>query len=210
MLTTAMPSSERGNQLLAFAASPAFSREAAALGPVVRAVVACVLGEGKDHPDVEDCTHETLRRALEGRARLREGEALRPWVLGIARHVALDARRRRRRERVAEPNERADDAEAIVERLVDPAPAPDEWVVSTERARHLSRALAALPEPQREALLLFHVEGENYQRIAERLGVPMGTVATWLARGRRALADALGHDVVASEAAPPGRAKVER
>lgn len=40
-------------------------------------------------------------------------------------------------------------------------------------------------------MLLFHVEGEAYQSISERLGVPIGTVATWLSRGRRALAEAL-------------------
>jgi RNA polymerase sigma-70 factor (ECF subfamily) len=191
MLQTAMPSSERGGEVLAgLAASNAFPHEAAALRPVVRAVVACVLGQGKDHPDVEDCTHETLRRALEGRARLREGEALRPWVLGIARHVAIDARRRRRRDRLAEPAA-GDEVEAMVERLVDPAPAPDERAASTEQARRIAGALQILSAPQREAMLLFHVEGEGYQRIAERLGVPIGTVATWLARGRRSLAEAL-------------------
>jgi RNA polymerase sigma-70 factor (ECF subfamily) len=40
-------------------------------------------------------------------------------------------------------------------------------------------------------MLLFHVEGVAYQEISERLGVPIGTIATWLSRGRRSLADAL-------------------
>jgi RNA polymerase sigma factor (sigma-70 family) len=188
MLQTAMPSSQR-------APAPAtvltLSQEAAALRPVVRGVVACILGERGDHPDVEDCTHEALRRAIEGRARLREGEALRPWLLGIARHVAIDARRRRRRERIGEPAFAGDEVETIVDRLIDPAPMPDERAASTERTRLVARALQGLSEPQREALLMFHVEGEDYQRIAARLGVPLGTVATWLSRGRRALAEAL-------------------
>src|SRR6516225_1520615 len=77
----------------------AFAAAAAQLGPHVRAVVAAVLRLGRDHPDVDDCTHEALRRALEGRDRLREGEPLRPWVTGIARHVALDALRARKRQR---------------------------------------------------------------------------------------------------------------
>src|SRR4051812_38330672 len=77
----------------------AFAGEAAALRPVVRAVIAAMLRERIDHADVEDCTHETLRRAIEGRARLRDGEAIRPWVVGIARHVALDALRARKRAR---------------------------------------------------------------------------------------------------------------
>jgi RNA polymerase sigma-70 factor (ECF subfamily) len=221
MLQTAMPSSERGGPtvppaLRAIGSDPApgrpaaqdgqegpqggearFATEAAALGPLVRAVVAYVLGEHKDHADVEDGTHETLRRALEGSARLRPGEPLRPWVLGIARHVAIDMRRRRRRERPgdAPPDDadRADeDACSWVERIADPGPAPDERAASAERGRRLSAALAGLASPQREAMLLFHVEGEAYQNIAARLGVPIGTVATWLSRGRRSLAEALG------------------
>lgn len=175
----------------------ALSHEVAALRPVVRAVIACVLGEGKSHPDVEDGTHETLRRALEGQARLREGEALRPWILGIARHVALDARRRRRRDRCLVSDTSGDEGEldAMVERLIDPAPAPDERAAATERARQISGAMQGLSEQQREAMILFHVEGQDYKQIAALLGVPMGTVATWLARGRRTLADALGGTV---------------
>jgi RNA polymerase sigma factor (sigma-70 family) len=191
MLQTAMPSSERGGGGFP-AAGAGFPQETAALRPVVRAVIACVLGESKDHPDVEDGTHETLRRALEGRARLREGEALRPWVLGIARHVAIDVRRRRRRERAMDaPSPSSDEVEPLVNRLADPGPAPDERAASTERARRITAALDGLAASQREAMLLFHVEGEGYQQIAERLHVPIGTVATWLSRGRRSLAEAL-------------------
>jgi RNA polymerase sigma factor (sigma-70 family) len=197
MLQSAMPRLEREGERFALPGGREISQETAALRPVVRAVIACVLREGKDHPDVEDCTHETLRRALEGQVRLREGEALRPWVLGIARHVALDARRQRRRRRLEAEDSTGDEAEtrAPLDRLVDPAPAPDERASSTERARRVAEVLKALPEPQREAMILFHAEGQGYQRIAERLSVPMGTVATWLSRGRRALAEALGETV---------------
>jgi RNA polymerase sigma-70 factor (ECF subfamily) len=75
--------------------------------------------------------------------------------------------------------------------LVDPSPAPEEHAAGAERARRIRSALDGLAPPQRQAMLLFHVEGEGYQRIAEKLGVPMGTVATWLSRGRRSLAEAL-------------------
>ncbi len=208
MLQTATASAERGGGGFPAAVtghggggggpggcSASFPHETAALRPVVRAVIACVLGEHKDHPDVEDCTHETLRRALEGRARLRDGEAIRPWLLGIARHVAIDARRRRKRERLVDAPAHADDeTESLVERLADPGPAPDERAASTERAARIAAALEGLAAPQRQAMLLFHVEGEAYQNIAERLGVPIGTVATWLSRGRRSLAEALADE----------------
>jgi len=196
MLQTAMPSSERGAAVAMAVTGGTFVQETAALQPAVQAVIACVLGERRDHPDVEDCASETLRRALEGRARLRDGEPVRPWLLGIARHVAIDARRRRRRDRAhGEPAPAGDDLDPLVDRLPDPGPAPDERAAEEERARRIKAALDGLARPQREAMVMFHVEGEGYQQIAERLGVPLGTVATWLSRGRRALADALAGTV---------------
>ena len=70
-----------------------------AFAPVVRSVVAAVMRLPQDHPDVDDGVSETMRRALEGRNRIRAGEPLRPWLCGIARNVAIDTLRRRVRER---------------------------------------------------------------------------------------------------------------
>jgi hypothetical protein len=99
----------------------------AALRGLAAAVAASVLGRPKGDPDVEDCAHEALRRAIEGRGRLRPDEPIRPWLAGIARHVALDHRRAARRERARA----GDEADAVH----DPAPAPDDAAASRERAR---------------------------------------------------------------------------
>ena len=173
---------------------PAFAREAAALRPVVRAVVASMLRERVEHADVEDCTHEALRRAFEGRARLRDGEAVRPWVIGIARHVALDTLRARKRARLRDGNggsadDTGDDLPAAVERLPDPSDDPFERVSKARRDALVRDAIDALPSGQRKALTMFHLEGLGYQEIAERLEVPLGTVATWVLRGRKAIAE---------------------
>jgi RNA polymerase sigma factor (sigma-70 family) len=175
---------------------PGFAREAAALRPIVRAVVASMLRERVEHPDVEDCTHETLRRAFEGRARLRDGEAVRPWVVGIARHVALDALRARKRARARDgsggtADDTNDDLPAMVERLPDPGDDPFERVAKARRDALVRDAIDALPVGQRKALTMFHLEGLGYQEIADRLEVPLGTVATWVLRGRKAIASAL-------------------
>jgi RNA polymerase sigma-70 factor (ECF subfamily) len=171
----------------------AFAAAAAQLGPHVRAVVAAVMRLGRDHPDVDDCTHEALRRALEGRDRLREGEPLRPWVTGIARHVALDAlrARRRQRERTASP---ASDGEGPdpLDRVSDGGPSAFDRLATAEKRERIARALDALPEGQRRALTMFHLEGLQYQEIAARLGVPLGTVATWVMRARKSVAAAVG------------------
>lgn len=175
--------------------TPISPEETAALRQVVVAVVACVLGERRDHPDVEDCTHEALSRALAGRSRLREGEPFRPWVIGIARHVALDAlrgRKRARRNEAREPARTEESAPMWLDWVPDPTPGPEERTASAERAVRLDKALSTFPEEQRRALVMFHVDGVGYHDIAKRLGVPLGTVATWLARGRRLLAESVG------------------
>ncbi len=168
-----------------------FSVETEALRPLVRAVAAAVLRLGRSHPDVEDCTNETLRRALEGRGRLRPGEPVRPWLLGIARHVALDAQRARQRDLRLVVRSDDPEGDAPLDRVADSSPGADERL---SRARELARvrsAMATLPEEQRQALELFHVEGLAYREISQRLGVPIGTVCTWISRARRAVAAAL-------------------
>jgi len=177
----------------AVARPDSLSHDTASLRLVVRSVVAGVLGLGVRHPDVEDCTHEALSRAIEGQSRLKPGEPLRPWVVGIARHVAIDALRSKKRARARTVADQGDGAETpLVDRVADEAPGPEERASTAQRAARIESALGKLPEEQRQALVLFHVDGLKYQAIAARLGVPMGTVATWIARGRKAIAEALG------------------
>jgi RNA polymerase sigma-70 factor (ECF subfamily) len=160
---------------------------------VVRAVVARTLGSPLSHPDVEDGTHETFRRAIEGRERLRVGEPLRPWVIGIARHVALDVvrQRRRQRERTADLPPTSESTPDLTDRLPDSKPSPFERVAEAESATAVRSALARLPDGARRALELFHLEGKTYPEIATILDVPLGTVATWISRGRKAIAETL-------------------
>lgn len=167
-----------------------FANETGALRPLVRGVVAHILGQSRQHPDVEDCTNEALRRALEGRERLRDGEPLRPWVLGIARHVALDLLRSRRRERSRVSPSSPEDDDPI-DRVPDSAPGADVQLERARRVHRIKAAMAGLPDEQRRALELFHLEGLGYREIADKMGVPIGTVGTWVTRGRRSVAAAL-------------------
>jgi RNA polymerase sigma factor (sigma-70 family) len=159
----------------------------------VRSLVGHVLGAPPGHPDVDDCESEVYRRTLEGRARIDPAAPLKPWVLGIARHVALDARRARRRSAGRTLGDPDDADEPAVERLADDAPGPEEHALLAERGRRLGQALERLPHEQRRALLL-HAEGLGYREIGEHVGAPLGTVCTWISRARRGLAEALKDD----------------
>ena len=162
-----------------------------ALRPAVLALVAHVLRTHPNDADVEDCASETFRRAIEGSNRVRDGAPMRPWLLGIAHHVALDARRSRARA-LARSAPRADEEAPVdpIERVRDAAPDPHERVEQSQRTEHLQRALEALPTDQRRVLLM-HARGLGYREIATELSLPIGTVCTWISRARQQLARTL-------------------
>ncbi len=169
----------------------AFSREAAALRPLLRAVAASVLHSSPDHPDVDDAVSETMRRAIEGRARLRDGEPLRGWMVGIAKHVALDTVRSRTRALKRQPEASPDSTRDSTDRIPDSKPSPFDRAARTQEMARLEAVLGELPDKQREAVVLFFIEGLSYVEIGKKLDVPMGTVATWILRGRQKLAAVL-------------------
>lgn len=177
---------------------PCFELEedASSFLPLVRAVVGAVLKEPPHHPDVEDCAQDALRRAIEGRDRAESPQAMRPWVVGIARHVALDAlrARQRQRQREAAPAPAESSPEPMLARIASSDPTALEQLERKARATALARALETLPEGMREAITLFHCEGKDYRAISRELGVPMGTVATWITRGRKLLASAVSRE----------------
>jgi RNA polymerase sigma-70 factor (ECF subfamily) len=67
----------------------------------------------------------------------------------------------------------------------------EQAVQELEAQRDLERAVAALPPRYREVIALFHVQHRSYAEIADALGVPMGTVMTWLHRARKELRERL-------------------
>jgi RNA polymerase sigma-70 factor, ECF subfamily len=167
------------------------AREAAALRPAVRAVISSMLRESPTTPDVDDATNETLRRALEHPERTQDAQNARAYVLGIARHVALDVIRSRKKARTHDSTVDEPGSQRTGVELVDGGPDPYEQVEGANRAELIRKAFDSLPEGQRKALMMFHLEGLEYQEIAERLEVPLGTVATWVSRGRKAMATTL-------------------
>jgi RNA polymerase sigma-70 factor, ECF subfamily len=113
-----------------------------------------------------------------------------PWILSIARNRALDVLRRRRRwsrktERIALSQGAPDD---IVASTPHEASVPG-WPVH----REVHAALAALPEEQRNVVLLSYFEGLSHREIARRLHQPLGTVKTRMRMAHQRLTERLKH-----------------
>lgn len=107
------------------------------------------------------------------------------WVVGIARHRAIDATRSKR--------ERARTREQTIEGGVfaDPDGNPDASAVQIDLREAVRSALDTLPPSQRQAVELAYYGGLTRVEIADRLGEPIGTVKTRLRLGLLKLRDLL-------------------
>src|SRR4029450_241202 len=85
------------------------------------------------------------------------------------------------------------------------APGPEGEASLREQLSRLERALDDLDEGPREAIVLFHIEEMSYRDIAAALEVPMGTVMTWLHRGRVQLKKAVDGDPTTPQEHHPKR-----
>ena len=150
--------------------------------------------------DGADAAQETFIRAFTRMGQYDRARPLLPWLLTIARRLCIDQQRARRHEA----------GDAAEEGPADRANAPVEPHVSArEELALLARAFGGLPEGPREALALFHFHDLSYKEIAEQLEIPMGTVMTWIHRGRDALRQALADPAPARDAAPRSRRSME-
>ena len=115
---------------------------------------------------VDDLCQEVFLRVYEAAGRYRETGTFSTWLYRIALNVARDAGRRRRRDPVP-----LDDT--------DPAgtgPAPEAVCAGQELARLVARAVAELPDPLREVLVLRHYEDMSFEQIARLTGTPASTL----------------------------------
>jgi len=111
-----------------------------------------------------------------------EPDKLRSWLCGIARRLVAQTRKRQGRDLIqgAESLEAADD-------LPGAEPLPSEQAIENEEAAVLWRSLEQIPVSYREPLVLFYLEDQSIQSVAEALGLSEDAVKQRLARGRKLL-----------------------
>jgi len=146
--------------------------------------------------DADDAAQEAMIRVVRNLDRFDGRSAFGTWVYRIATNTALDELRKRKRRPQLH--------------VVDDGPdwSPPELVDDVAHRRvdavadriTIDAALAELPDEFRAAVVMRDVGDLDYAEIAAALDVPVGTVKSRIARGRRILVDALGN-----REAPPGR-----
>jgi RNA polymerase sigma factor (sigma-70 family) len=122
------------------------------------------------------------------------GGSARAWTLRIVRNTACSWLRKNRPAQVLVVED-LEAIEAVHARPGDPeAATPETTLIAKTDAAQLRAAIAALPMPFRETLVLRDVEGLDYREIAEATEVPIGTVMSRLARARRRLIAAIDRE----------------
>jgi RNA polymerase sigma-70 factor, ECF subfamily len=140
-----------------------------------------LLGSREEAEDAVQTTFMNVQRGLE-RGVVPQFELA--WLFKIARNVCYNrSESSSRRRRI----ESADDLDSLQEVLA----SPERGAAMGVSVAELTRALGAIPERQRRALLLREFQGMSYEEIAGELGVSVAAVETLLFRARRSLADQL-------------------
>lgn len=149
----------------------------ARLSPRVLGYSARMLG---DRAEAEDVTQEAMLRLWRQAPDWRQGEAqVSTWLFRVTANLCTDRLRKRKHrgealDTVAEPE--------------DPAPGVEASMQTRVRADALEAALMDLPERQRQAVVLRHLEGFSNPEIAEVMDIGVEAVESLTARGKRALA----------------------
>jgi RNA polymerase sigma-70 factor (ECF subfamily) len=140
--------------------------------PMAYAVVRGALG---DRWDVEDVVQEVFIKVYRGLSGFRGDAKLSTWVYTIARNEALNAARKR--------DPRSEPLEDVVLVAAEQS-RPDERYDEKARREHLERCLSELDEDFRVALELRYMGEMSYEEISEAMGLPLGTVKTYIHRAK--------------------------
>lgn len=130
--------------------------------------------------DAEDVAQDAFVKLWKNPSQLREGAALRGWLMRVAANAVIDGSRRVR------PGTLEDAPE-----VADPQAMPDAPLDRAEAARLVDSRIAALPERQRLALSLVYFEGLSNIEAAAVMEVSVDALESLLARARRSLKESL-------------------
>lgn len=131
--------------------------------------------------EADDLCQTTIERALRNRDKWQAGTRLDSWMYRMMRNIWIDEVRARSRR-----------GETFVDEEAGLGIGASGGQEESAALSDVDRALAQLPDEQREAVVLVMIEGWSYKEAAEIVGCPVGTLNSRLVRGRDALLARLG------------------
>ncbi|HEX2076188.1 MAG TPA: sigma-70 family RNA polymerase sigma factor [Longimicrobium sp.] len=167
------------------------------LGRYQRPVFSIIYRMIRDREQAEDLAQETFVRVFNHIDRYDPRYKFSSWIFKIATNLTIDWIRRKELNTVSIDGSRnavtAEQIEATSITIASPDENPEELLEAKELGKEIEAAIGRLRPEYRAAILLRHVEGLEYQEIAEILALPLGTVKTYIHRGRNELREQLQH-----------------
>lgn len=162
-----------------------------------RPVFSLIFRMVRDREIAEDLSQETFIKVLNAISTYRPEFKFSSWVFKIANNTAIDHLRRRELDTLSlegSPHAATPEAmEATALQLGTGVASPLDDVASRELGGEIEAAINRLRPEYRSCILLRHVEGRAYEEIADILGLPLGTVKTYIHRARNELRVMLAH-----------------
>ena len=144
--------------------------------------------------DAEDVVQDAAIRALAGIGSLREGNP-RAWLLTIVRNTAFTwLAKNRPKQLIVTDDDRVFEQAGLAMDEALGTPTPEAALIAKADAQCVTAAIAALPLPYREVIVLREIEELSYQEIARVTSLPIGTVMSRLSRARVKLMAAIAAD----------------
>ena len=137
---------------------------------------------GLDKAEAEDAAQESFLRLCQRGISYSKNDNVRGWMFRVAHNLARDEQRRKKRR----PTETLEDDEVLTVERKETAPTPEQHLLERENDARLKRAMARLPEEQRQCLHL-RAEGLKYREIGEVLDASTSTIAEWVQKGLKQL-----------------------
>ncbi len=149
-------------------------------------------GKVRNRALAEELAQEVFLRVYRARAGYEPTARFKAWLFQIAAHLGSNSRRDHRREKLNEPLDfQLPYAPAL--QLADARPTVEERLLDDVRLAEVRRAVAALPEKQRAAVLMHKFAGMDYSEIARAFACSESAVKSLMFRAHEALREALAH-----------------
>src|SRR5471032_2867100 len=133
-----------------------------------------------DADEARDVAQDTFLRIWKQAGQWRSGQArFDTWLHRVALNLCYDRLRRRKEQPLADSDE--------LPEAVDPAPLPDELLQASAQSDLMAAALAALPERQREAIVLQYYQDLSNIEAAQLMNISVDALESLLSRARRNL-----------------------
>ena len=137
--------------------------------------------------DVEDLTQEAFIKAFNSLEKFDHQFAFSTWLYKIASNNCIDYLRKKKLNTISIDKEIDSEDEDLRFEIPDNDYKPDRNILDAEKKKILEDAIASLPEKYKIVILLRHQDEMEYEEIAQKLNIPLGTVKAHIFRGRELL-----------------------